>query len=256
MRDALDGRHVLISGGGSGIGAAIADAASAAGAQVTLLGRTAGKLEKKAAALPRAQIAVADVSDPAAVAAAFAAAAKTFGPVSILVNNAGQASAKAFMDTDISNWRQTLEVNMTGAFLCTQAVLPDMIAAKWGRIVNIASTAGLIPYKGAAAYVAAKHGLIGLTRALALEYAESGITVNAVCPGYTETEMAAQAISNIRARKNISEADARAILAARNPQKRLIAPAEVASVVLWLCRGENGSMTGQAIPVAGGEVMP
>ncbi len=255
MQNTLDGRHALITGGGSGIGAAIADALAARGACITLVGRNAEKIEKKAATLPGAQAVVADVTDQASIASALERATKTFGPVAILINNAGAAEPRPFLQTDLANWTKTLDVNLTGAFLCVQAALPGMITAKWGRVVNVASTAGLIAYKGAAAYVAAKHGLIGLTRALALEYADSGVTINAVCPGYTDTDMAAQAVSNIRAHKSMSEAEARAVLAAKNPQKRLITPAEVAAAVAWLCEATSTSVTGQAIPIAGGEVM-
>lgn len=255
MQGIFAGRHAVITGGGSGIGAAVADALVAGGARVTLVGRNADKLANKAAELSGAYVAVADVTDPAAVASAFDGAAKAVGPIDILVNNAGAATPRPFLKTDLATWRATLEVNLTGAFICAQAALPGMIAAKWGRIVNVASVAGLIGYKGIAAYVAAKHGLVGLTRALALEYADAGITVNAVCPGYTETDMALQAISNLRAQRNISEAEARAVLAGKNPQKRLITPAEVASAVSWLCQNENASITGQALPIAGGEVM-
>lgn len=255
MQTHLDGQHALITGGGSGIGAAIADALAARGVRITLVGRNLEKLQAKAASLKGAQAVAADVTDSSAIGAALEQAASVFGPVSILVNNAGAAAPQPFLKTDLANWSKTLDVNLTGAFLCTQAVLPGMLAAKWGRVVNVASTAGLIAYKGAAAYVAAKHGLVGLTRALALEYADSGITINAVCPGYTDTDMAAQAVTNIRAHKSMSEADARAILAAKNPQKRLITPAEVAAAVVWLCESSSASVTGQAIPIAGGEVM-
>jgi NAD(P)-dependent dehydrogenase (short-subunit alcohol dehydrogenase family) len=255
MSESLKGRHAVISGGGSGIGAAVADALAAAGARVTLLGRTAGRLQEKAASLPQGQWLAVDVTDAAGVAAAMATAVERSGPVAILVNNAGLAPPKHFIDTDLATWNQTLQVNMTGAFLCTQAVLPGMIAAGWGRVINIASTAGLTAYRGAAAYVAAKHGLIGLTRALALECATTGVTVNAVCPGYTDTDMAASAVDAIRAKKGISDAEARAILAAKNPQRRLITPQEVAGTVAWLCQADSGAMTGQSVAVCGGEVM-
>jgi NAD(P)-dependent dehydrogenase (short-subunit alcohol dehydrogenase family) len=255
MQGALKGRHAVITGGGSGIGAAVADALVAEGAAVTLVGRSLDKLQKKAATLRSAHVAAADVTDPAGVAAAIESGVKTFGPVAILINNAGAAPARKFLDTDFATWRQTLDVNMTGAFLCAQAVLPGMIAAKWGRIVNVASVVGLIGYKGISAYVAAKHGLVGLTRALALEYADMGITVNAVCPNFTDTDMVAQAVANIRVQKNVSEADARAMLAGKNPQKRLVTPAEVASAVMWLCRPESASVNGHALPIDGGETV-
>lgn len=255
MQGALAGRHAVITGGGSGIGAAVADALASEGAKLTLVGRSRDKLEKKAATLKGAHVAAADVADAAAVAAAIAGGVKVHGPVSILVNNAGIASSRKFLDTDLATWRQTLDVNMTGAFLCTQAVLPGMIAAKWGRIVNVASVVGLIGYKGISAYVAAKHGLVGLTRALALEYADLGITVNAVCPNFTDTDMAAQAISNIRAQRGVSDAEARALLAGKNPQKRLVTPAEVASAVAWLCQPESASINGHALPIDGGEIV-
>lgn len=255
MQGALEGRHAVITGGGSGIGAAVADALAAEGAKITLVGRSCDKLQQKAATLPGAHIAAADVTDSAAVAAAVGGAVKVHGPVAILVNNAGAAPARKFLETDLATWRQTLDVNMTGAFLCAQAVLPGMIAAKWGRIVNVASVVGLIGYKGISAYVAAKHGLVGLTRALALEYADAGITVNAVCPNFTDTDMVAQAIANIRAQRNVSDAEARAMLAGKNPQKRLVAPAEVASAVTWLCRPDSSSINGHALPIDGGEIV-
>ncbi len=255
MQSGFEGRHAIITGGGSGIGAAVADALAAEGVKLTLVGRSRDKLQKKAATLKGAHVAAADITDAGAVAAAIDSAVKTHGPVAILINNAGAAPARKFLDTDLATWRQTLEVNMTGAFLCAQAVLPGMIAAKWGRIVNVASVVGLIGYKGLAAYVAAKHGLVGLTRALALEYADLGVTVNAVCPNFTDTDMVAQAVANIRAQRGVPEADARAMLAAKNPQKRLVTPAEVASAVVWLCRPENASMNGHALPIDGGETV-
>jgi len=159
------------------------------------------------------------------------------------------------MKTDAAHWQQMLAVNLTGTFHCTQAALPAMLEAQWGRIVNVASTAGLVGYRYVSAYVAAKHGVIGLTRALALEVAAKGVTVNAVCPGYTETDIVREAIANIVAKTGRSEDEARAELAAGNPQKRLVQAEEVANAVLWLCLPESAAMNGQAIAVAGGEVM-
>ena len=187
--------------------------------------------------------------------AGFARAAGEFGPVSILVNNAGQAVSAPFVKTDLALWQRMLQSNLTGTFLCTQAVLPGMLAAGYGRIVNVASTAGLIGYQYVSAYCAAKHGVIGLTRSLALELAKKNITVNAVCPGYTDTEIVRAAVANISAKTGRNEDEARAELARSNPQGRLVQPQEVANAVLWLCLPGSEAVTGQAIAVAGGEVM-
>jgi NAD(P)-dependent dehydrogenase (short-subunit alcohol dehydrogenase family) len=197
----------------------------------------------------------ADIADADSVARAFATAAEQTGPVSMLVNNAGQAHSAPFLKTDAALWQRMLDVNLTGTFLCTQAALPAMLDAGWGRIVNVASTAGLIGYGYVSAYCAAKHGVIGLTRALALETAAKGVTVNAVCPGYTETDIVRDAVANIVGKTGRTEEQARAELAARNPQRRLVQPEEVADAVAWLCQPSAAAITGQAIPVAGGEVM-
>ncbi|MBX7200049.1 MAG: SDR family oxidoreductase [Rhodospirillaceae bacterium] len=252
----LEKQHALITGGGTGIGLTIARELAARGVRLTLVGRTLARLQQAAKALPRAQAVAADVTDATSIAAALATATQSHGPVSILVNNAGAAQAVPFLETSLAVWNDTINVNLTGAFLCAQAVLPGMRAAKWGRIINIASVAGVTGYAGVAAYVAAKHGLVGLTRSLALEFAKDGITVNALCPGYTETDMAAAAIANVRAKKGVSEEEARAMLAAKNPQKRLIAPEEVAAAAAWLCGPGSQSINGQSIVIAGGEVMP
>ena len=252
----LETHHALITGGGTGIGLAIARELAGRGARLSLVGRTLSKLQAAAASLPGAQAVAADVTDAASIAAAVKTATEKHGPVTILVNNAGAAQPAPFLDTSLALWNDTLNVNLTGAFLCAQGVLPAMQAAKWGRIINIASVAGVTGYAGVSAYVAAKHGLVGLTRALALEFAKSGVTVNALCPGYTETDMAAAAIANVRAKKGVSEDEARALLSARNPQKRLIAPEEVAAAAGWLCGPGSDSINGQSIVIAGGEIMP
>ena len=255
MRPALDGRHAVVTGGGRGIGLAIATALAAEGARVTLLGRDEARLNKTAGTLPIAQAVLCDVTSEASVDAAFDQATRDFGPAAILVNNAGAAESAPLARTSLELFRRMLDVNLVGTFLCSRAALPDMLDAGFGRIVNVASVAGL---KGAAyvsAYCAAKHGVIGLTRALAMETATKGITVNAVCPSYTDTDMTRRAIANIIEKTGRSAAEAEAELVRKNPQGRLIRPEEVAATVLWLCAPGTEAITGQAIAVAGGEVM-
>ncbi|MEZ5605632.1 MAG: SDR family oxidoreductase [Burkholderiaceae bacterium] len=254
-------RHALVTGGARGIGLAVTQALLERGARVTVLGRSplaADRLRTLAGstdAAARLQAVAADVAEPAAVAQAFAQARAGFGTIDTLVNNAGQAYSAPFIKMDLALWQQMLAVNLTGTMVCTQAVLPDLLAAGWGRIVNVASTAAQRGYAYVSAYCAAKHGVLGLTRSLALELATKGVSVNAVCPGYTETDLLQDSIANIVAKTGRSEDEARAQLAAGNPQKRLVQPAEVADAVLWLCQTDSGSVTGQAISVSGGEVM-
>ena len=247
-------RHALVTGAARGIGAAIARGLAADGALVTLLGRQAEPLQALAAELAGAvQCVVADVGEPAQVQAAFEKARERFGGVDILVNNAGQAGSAPFTKTSLELWQRMLQVNLTGSFLCTQAALPHMLEAGWGRIVNIASTAGIKGYAYVPAYVASKHGLVGLTRSLALEVARKGITVNAVCPGYTETALLQDSVDNIVAKTGRSREEAMAQLVAGNPQGRIVRPAEVADTVRWLCGDGASAITGQAIAVCGGE---
>ena len=257
----LAGRHAVVTGGGTGIGAAAAMALAREGARVTVMGRRAEKLRAQAKAIADltgsdAAIEPVDVTDAAAVPAAFTAAATRFGPVAILVNNAGGAASAPFGKTGLDALERMLAVNLKSTFLCTQAVLKNMLAAKHGRIVNIASTAGLIGYGYVSAYVAAKHAVVGLTRALALETAKSGVTVNAVCPGFTDTDLVARSVATITAKTGRSAEEARAELAKTNPMGRLVTPEEVAAAVVFLCLPGAAAITGQAMVVAGGEVMP
>jgi NAD(P)-dependent dehydrogenase (short-subunit alcohol dehydrogenase family) len=257
----MKGQHAVVTGGGRGIGAAIAGALAARGVHVTLMARTASAVSEMAQSLQeryktRAHGVVCDVANPDDVTRAFGDAVNTLGAVGILINNAGVAKAEAFDKISLDTWNRTIAVNLTGALLCTQQVLPAMTAARSGRIVNIASTAGLKGYSGLAAYCATKHGLVGLTRALAAETARAGITVNAVCPGYTEgTDMLSTAVANVMDTRKVSADEARALLAKASLRRTLITPEEVADTVVWLCSPAATAITGQAIAVASGEVM-
>lgn len=245
----LDGQRALVSGAGSGIGASIARALADAGAQLTLLGRRDASLEATRVALAGSghRCVVADVTDPATLTG--------LGRVDLLINNAGRAHSVPFARSDAAHWRGMLDVNLMGAVHLTHACLPGMRERRFGRIVNIASTAALTGYAYVTAYCAAKHAVLGFTRALALEVARDGITVNAVCPGYTDTPLLDDAVANIVGKTGASADDARAKLAAGNPQRRLVTPDEVAQAVRWLCDPASAAVHGQAIVVAGGEVM-
>jgi NAD(P)-dependent dehydrogenase (short-subunit alcohol dehydrogenase family) len=252
---ALDGKHALITGGGSGIGAAIARTLAHAGAAVSIAGRRARPLEEVAAQLPRAKAIVADVTQEADCVAMAAAARAAHGPIDMLIANAGAADSAPAAKIDLAHWQRMIDVNLTGAFLSAKAALPDITRgdAQAGRVVFIASTAGLKGYAYVAAYCAAKHGVIGLARALAAELAPREVTVNAVCPGFTQTPLLEASLANIAARTGRSRAEAEADLKRLNPQGRFILPQEVADTVLWLCTPAAQSITGQAISVSGGE---
>jgi len=254
MSNELTGQHAVVTGGGSGIGAAIAAALKQHGAHVTIFGRGEQRLAATAEELG-VHYCVADVSNAESVQQAFNQAVERQGAVNILVNNAGAAEARPFHKMDEDFWHFMMSVNLNGVYLCTRAVIEPMLAARYGRIINIASTAAQRGYAYVSAYSAAKHGVIGLTRSLALEFARKGITVNAVCPGYTDTDIVANSVQNIVKATGRSEEEALGDLLKSNPQGRLIQPEEVADTVLWLCRKESSSITGQSISIAGGEVM-
>lgn len=243
----LHGRHAVVTGASRGIGAAIADSLAAAGALVTRLARTPGH-----------DIIPCDVSDEQAVIQAFAQARQERGPVHILINNAGQAESTPFARSDAAQLDRMLDANLKSTWHCCHAALPDLIEAGkngGGRVVNVASIAGQKGYRYVAAYCAAKHAVIGLTRALAAELAASNVTVNAICPAYTDTDMVRQTVRNIVAKTQRSEEEALAMLVGTNPQGRLISPTEVAAAALWLCSPEAAAINGQSLSISGGEIM-
>ena len=247
----LTGKHALVTGGGTGIGAAIALALVGAGARVTICGRRREPLEATAAGHDNIAVEIADVTNEESIAQLYARAQTARGPFDIVVANAGSARSAPAEKITRELWMSTLHTNLTGAFLSVQPAIAGMRQRHWGRIVFIASSAGLKGYAYVAPYVAAKHGVVGLARALALETAKDGITANALCPGYAETPLLAQAVARIVASTHRSEAEVRATLAADNPDGRLVQPQEVADAVLRLCANESASITGQAIAIPG-----
>ena len=250
---AISAKHALVTGGGSGVGRAIALALAEAGINVTICGRREAELAKVAGESGRIFGIAADVTNEASMASLYHAAEAARGPFDIVIANAGMAGSTPANKTTLADWQKTLDVNLTGAFLTVKPALAGMAARKTGRIIFIASTAGLKGYAYVAPYVAAKHGVVGLMRALAAETAKSGVTVNAVCPGFVETDMLEESIQRIIEKTGRSAGDARASLVSTNPQGRFSQPQEVAAAVLWLCGDAASSITGQAISISGGE---
>jgi len=245
----IAGRTALVTGGGTGAGRSIALALAGQGVDVVICGRRLAPLETVAAESARISAVQADVTDESAMRALH----ETHGPFDIVVANAGAAESAPAHKVTPAAWQAALAVNLTGAFLTVQPALAAMVKRRVGRIIFIASTAGLKGYAYVAPYVAAKHGVVGLMRALAAETAKSGVTVNAVCPGFTETDLLEESIARIMATTGRTREEARASLAATNPQGRFITPDEIAATVLWLASEGAASITGQAISVSGGE---
>ncbi len=250
----LKGRHAVVTGGGRGIGCAIAGALARSGATVTVTGRGRDALDHAVSEGDAHAAVVADVTDLDAMRAAVREAVERHGPVDLMIANAGAAISAPFMKSGPDLFRQMLDVNLLGVTNAAQAVLGSMTERGFGRIVAIASTAGLKGYPYVSAYCAAKHAVIGFVRALALETARTGVTVNAVCPGFTDTDLVAGSLEQIMAKTGRTREQALGELVRHNPQGRLIDPQEVAEAVLWLCGEGARSVTGQAIVVAGGEL--
>lgn len=258
MTTSLAGRGAVVTGGGRGIGAAVAAVLAEAGAAVLVAARTANEVEAVAGALDarghRAFATPCDVTDPASVATLATTAAARLSTVDVLVNNAGIAHSAPLQRIALEDWERLLAVNATGTFLCTQALLPAMVQRRWGRVINIASTAGLAGAKYIAAYSASKHAVIGFTQSVAAEVAAHGVTVNAICPGYVLTRMTEQSVARIREQTGKTQAEALEAILATSPQRRLIEPEEVADLALWLCGDGARGVNGQAIVMNGGGI--
>jgi NAD(P)-dependent dehydrogenase (short-subunit alcohol dehydrogenase family) len=254
----LSGYHAVVTGGGRGIGAAIARRLGVLGANLTLIGRDAARLESYRAQLAgefdqELNTVCVDMTEAAAVGKAFVRTVEALGNPLILINNVGAVESAPFRTTDFEHWRRMIDVNLSSVYHACQAVLPAMMDAGQGRIVNVASTAGLRGYPYVSAYVAAKHGVVGLTRSLALETARHGVTVNAVCPGYTDTDLIGESARSVARETGQTAEEVKAKFMKANPQGRFVEPGEVAGVVAWLCLPEQRSITGQTIVVDGGE---
>jgi NAD(P)-dependent dehydrogenase (short-subunit alcohol dehydrogenase family) len=250
----LSGCHAIVSGGSRGIGAAVARELDALGASLTLLGRDRQALQQVCAGMRNALPITVDIGEADALRRAVQESREHHGAVTILINNAGIAESAPFLRSDAALWSRTMAVNLEGVVNLCQATLPDMLAAGWGRIVNIASTAGLRGYPYVSAYCASKHAVVGLTRALAMEFVRKPITVNAICPGYVATELLERSIANIAQRTGASREAAERQLRGVSPQDRFVAPEEIAATVRWLCLPGAESVTGQTIALAGGEI--
>ncbi len=246
-------RHALVTGAGTGIGEAISRQLHAEGYRVTLLGRRSEPLETLAAELGGcSQTITGDVTDRAGLVASFTSATERFGDIEILVNSAGMAPTAPFSRMDFTDWQRTMDVNVNGVFHCTQVALDSMLNANWGRVINIASVASLRGFPYVSGYCASKHAVLGMTRALALEVATQGVTVNAICPGYVDTDIVRAAISEIVSKTGRTEIEAMQHFTESNPQGRLVEASEVASAVSWLCSDGAASVTGQAVAIDGG----
>ena len=250
----LADQHAFVTGGGRGIGRAIAAALARAGAAVTVIGRSEAPLRETVAAGEAAGYGVADVTDVVEVKRQVTAAEAARGPIAILINNAGSVESGPFIKADPSVFRTMWNVHLMGAVYATQAVLPGMIERGFGRIINVASTAGLKGYAYISAYCAAKHALVGLTRALAAETAARGVPVNAVCPGDTDTDLVRDSIKRVAAKTGRAQTDVLAEYQKDAPVGRLIRPEEVAAAVVYLCSPEAAAVTGTTLAIAGGEM--
>ena len=248
--DGLQGRHALVTGGGTGIGRAVALALRDAGARVTVTGRRPEVLAEVAGCLPVAM----DVAEEASVVAGFAAAREANGPVHVCIANAGIAEGSSLARTDAATWRRIMATNLDGCFHAFREAIPDMLAEGWGRAIAVSSVAGLRGLRGASAYTASKHGMVGLVRGLAADLLGKPVTVNALCPGYVDTAIVAENTDRIMARTGMSREDARGVMVGANPHGRLIEVDEVAAAALWLCGDGARGVNGQAIQIAGGEM--
>jgi NAD(P)-dependent dehydrogenase (short-subunit alcohol dehydrogenase family) len=250
----LSGRHALVTGGGRGIGRAVAAALSAAGAAVTVLGRQKAALDDAVSAGDAVGLIAADVTDAEAVEAGIKAAEAARGPFDILVANAGGVSTSPFGKTNPAQFQKLFDLNVMGIVHATRAVLPGMVSRKFGRIVAVASTAGLKGYPYVTAYCTTKHAVVGLVRSLAVETAKTGVTVNAICPGYTDTDLVRESVASVTAKTGKTSDEVVAQYVKDVPMARLIKPQEVAAAVLYLCSNDAGAVTGTAMTVAGGEI--